>query len=102
MNECSRPVLIGNGNRPKYIGSPRVSHDYKRKGVKPRLGTDPRVVAITGVFVTDMHTDTYTGASRGPSHLEQEEEQSKKRKDGSSRAKVLNQIELPVCGSISC
>ena len=80
----------------------RVSHDYKRKGVKPRLGTDPRVVAITGVFVTDMHTDTYTGASRGPSQLEQEEEQSKKRKDGSSRTKVLNQIELPVCGSISC
>jgi len=27
------------------------------------------------------------------------EEQSKKRKDGSSRAKVLNIIELPVCGS---
>ena len=57
-------------------------------------------MAITGIFVTDMHTDTYTGASRGPNHLEQEEEQSKKRKDGSSRAKVLNLIELPVCGSI--
>jgi len=47
-----------------------------------------------------MHTDIYTRASQGPSQLEQEEEQSKKRKDGSSRAKVLNPIELPVCGSL--
>ena len=57
-----------------------MSHDYKRKGVKPRLGTDPRVMAITGVFVTDMHTDTYTGASRGPSQLEQEEQQRQERR----------------------